>query len=155
LIKKIISGGQTGADRGGLEAVKENGITTGGYCPKGWLTENGPDVTLKEFGLIEMDTADYKKRTIKNIETSDGTVIFGAVGKRGGILSGGSKLTLSTAKKLKKPVIVNPDEITFKSWLAENNIQILNVAGNRESVNPGLEKKVKNYLLRTFNHSNL
>lgn len=36
---KIISGGQTGADMGGLEAAREYGFPTGGYAPKGWMTE--------------------------------------------------------------------------------------------------------------------
>jgi len=150
MVRKIISGGQTGADRGGLESAKELGISTGGYCPKGFLTENGPDLKLNDFGLIEMDTTDYKARTIKNIEVSDGTVIFCSTGNKDEILFGGSKITLSMAKKLGKPVIVNPDESSFKTWLVENNIQTLNVAGNRESVNPGIQNKVKEFLMKVL-----
>ena len=32
-ITRIISGGQTGADRAGLAAAYELGIETGGHCP--------------------------------------------------------------------------------------------------------------------------
>ncbi|HEY5122242.1 MAG TPA: putative molybdenum carrier protein, partial [Ignavibacteria bacterium] len=132
MIKKIISGGQTGADRGGLEGARALGIETGGYCPKGYLTENGLDLTLKDFGLIEINSKDYRERTIKNIEISDGTVIFDNVNEKGKLKSPGSVLTLNTAIKISKPVVVNPDELTFKTWLIENNIHVLNVAGNRE-----------------------
>jgi hypothetical protein len=104
MIKKIISGGQTGADRAGLEVGKALGIETGGFCPKGYLTENGPDLSLREFGLIEMKDTDYKKRTIKNVEVSDGTVIFGDTNTAGKLKSRGSVLTNNTAIKLNKPV---------------------------------------------------
>ena len=66
-IKKVISGGQTGADRAGLEAAKKAGIETGGYCPKDYLTEKGPDKSLKGFGLIETETREYTERTELNL----------------------------------------------------------------------------------------
>lgn len=146
----IISGGQTGADRGGLEAAKELGLPTGGYCPKGYLTEDGPDLMLKEFGLIELKSKSYKSRTVKNIKVSDGTVIFVDVDSSGKLKSKGSLLTFNTAVKLNKPVLVNPDEAKFKTWLTDNNIQVLNVAGNRESVNPGISNIVKSFLLKSL-----
>ena len=59
-----------------MEAARELNISSGGFCPKGFLTEYGTDLSLRDFGLIEMDSTDYGKRTIKNIEISDGTVIF-------------------------------------------------------------------------------
>ena len=40
-IFKIISGGQTGADKGGLIAAKKANIKTGGIAPKGFMTEAG------------------------------------------------------------------------------------------------------------------
>ncbi|HEY5122175.1 MAG TPA: putative molybdenum carrier protein [Ignavibacteria bacterium] len=155
MIKKIISGGQTGADRGGLEAAKALGIETGGYCPNGFLTKNGPDLTLKEFGLIELDTPDYKKRTIKNVEICTGVVIFGTTNKKGKLNSRGSILTFNTAKKLYRPVIVNPTEEEFLEWIKYYKMRILNIAGNRESENPGIQNYVKDFLIRTLKIINI
>lgn len=150
MINKIISGGQTGADRGGLEAARELGISTGGYCPKGYLTENGPDLTLKEFGLIEMETSENNKRTTKNIEISDATVIIGGTDLDGMLKSRGSIFTFNTAMKLKKLVLVNPDIKTLKDWLNDQNSRILNVAGDRESDSPGIQVRTKEYLLKAL-----
>ena len=110
-----------------MEAAKELNISTRGFCLKGFLTEYGADLSLRDFGLIEMDSKDYRKRTIKNIETSDRIVIFYTTGKRGNILNGGSKLTFSTSVKLKKTVIVNPTIEELLNWISNNRILILNV----------------------------
>ena len=40
-IKKIISGGQTGADQGALDAAIKYDFPHGGWIPKGRLTERG------------------------------------------------------------------------------------------------------------------
>lgn len=54
MLTKIISGGQTGADEGGLEGARLLGIPTGGTAPKGYRTENGPNLTLRDtYGLVE------------------------------------------------------------------------------------------------------
>lgn len=150
MINKIISGGQTGADRGGLEAAKILGIATGGFCPKGFLTENGADISLKDFGLIELETSDFESRTIKNVVSADGTVIFGNTDENGNLLSPGSSLTFKTSLEFNKPVILNPDCDEFINWLKSNDISILNVAGDRESANPGIYKKVKGFLIEIF-----
>ncbi len=41
MIDKIISGGQTGADRAGIDVAIELGIPHGGWIPKGRRAENG------------------------------------------------------------------------------------------------------------------
>jgi hypothetical protein len=41
MIRKIISGGQTGADQAALDAAIKLGIPHGGWIPKGRLTEKG------------------------------------------------------------------------------------------------------------------
>ncbi|GAH86529.1 unnamed protein product, partial [marine sediment metagenome] len=76
LVKKVISGGQTGVDQAGLEAAKELGIKTGGYIPRGFLTENGSDYSLKKFNLTEMKSTSYVIRSIFNVDNSDGTIAF-------------------------------------------------------------------------------
>ena len=126
-VTKIISGGQTGVDRIGLEVGKELGIETGGVAPKGYRTEKGPDISLKEFGLTEDASSGYTSRTLNNLKTADGTVLFGDM------KSPGSKQTINNLKKFNKPYIVNPIAKDLQKFLTDNNIEILNVAGNRGS----------------------
>lgn len=124
---KIISGGQTGIDQLGLEVARSLGILTGGVAPKGYLTENGADERLRDlYGLIEHTSASYPPRTGTNVEQSDGTVILGMV-------TGGTKLTLDICQKQGKPYLVNPTVDVFRTWLIDNKIKVLNVAGSRGS----------------------
>jgi len=149
IIKKVISGGQTGADRAGLEAAKVTGIKTGGFCPKGYLTEKGSDKTLKEFGLIPTKTKDYTERTKLNIKHSDGTVIFSRNNKEGNAIGIGTILTVKIAKDFGKPFIINPNKEGFIDWVINNGIKVLNVAGNRKSQNKNIYNEV--YLFLTEN----
>ncbi len=145
-IFKIISGGQTGADRAALEAAQFLGIKTGGYSPKGFLTETGPDFYHSKFKLKQTASNDFAKRTILNIKHSDGTVVFSKsenLEKYGK----GTKLTILTAKKFKKPLIINPAKIQFLKWLNQNKINILNVAGSRLSENKKIYSAVFGFLL--------
>ena len=73
-IRKIISGGQTGADQAGLDVAIKHDIPHGGAIPKGRMTEDG--VLDPKYNLEEMTTKSYPKRTEKNVLDSDGTVIF-------------------------------------------------------------------------------
>ena len=148
MIKKIISGGQTGADRAGLDAAKFLKIKTGGYCPKGFLTEIGKDITLKSYGLKETESSSYEERTEKNVLSSDGTVIFCKTDKDSSIIGSGTNFTYQIASKNRIPVIINPNAKQFIKWITENNIKTLNVAGNRESQSPGIYKKTKKFLIR-------
>ncbi len=99
-IAKIVSGGQTGADRGGLEAAIYFGLPYGGYVPKGRKSEDGT-IPEKYEGLVELGSSDYRVRTELNVEKSDMTIIFCH-----GVPKGGSKLTVD--------LCVN----NFKSWMS-------------------------------------
>lgn len=151
MLKKIISGGQTGADQAALDVAIKFNIPHGGWIPKGRLTENGP-LDLK-YQLTEMTTKDYRKRTKKNIEESHGTVIISR-----GELTGGSKLTLYHAKLINRPrlyldLLATEDfeaAIFLKSFILENQIGILNVAGPRASHHPGIYADVKTILETTL-----
>ena len=128
MLKKVISGGQTGVDRLGLSAAKVCGIETGGTAPKGYRTEDGNNPTLKtQFGLMEDNSYLYNNRTEKNVTDSDGTVLFGDMS------SSGSKMTIGFIKKHNKPYIENPHSNELISFIEDNNIETLNVAGNRGS----------------------
>jgi hypothetical protein len=146
MLRKIISGGQTGADRAGLDFAIETGLEYGGYVPKGRKAEDGR-IDDRYNNLVELTTSSYPARTRRNIEKSDGTLIFSL--ER--VLSGGTKLTLELANKLEKPVfhiyrkerISTPDSLrldiqALTDFLCSNKIEILNVAGPRESKEPGV-----------------
>ena len=147
-LDKIISGGQTGADMAGLVFAHKIGIATGGTAPKGYKTESGEMKHLLKdvFGLNEF--GDYKQRTIINIEDAGGTVIF--VDRT----SAGSLLTMKKCRELKKPYLISPSPDTFVKWLTNNKIRILNVAGNRESVSPGIEGRTIKFLQLTIGNDN-
>src|ERR1700738_4227821 len=99
MLRKIISGGQTGADRAGLDFAIERGLEHGGYVPRGRKAEDGR--IDDRYNLVELSTSSYSARTRRNIKESDGTVIFSL--ER--LLSGGTKLTQDYANKLGKPVL--------------------------------------------------
>jgi hypothetical protein len=148
-LTKVISGGQTGADRGALEAAKKSNIETGGWAPKGFRTENGPDPSLGElYGLKEHESDDYRLRTLQNILDSDATIIFGTV-----MNSPGTRLTrrhLKDLKKLNLEIEFGKPRMTSKEvadWILSNKIQTLNVAGNRESVSPKVQAFTELFLL--------
>jgi hypothetical protein len=147
LVLKIISGGQTGADLGALRAARELGIATGGFAPRGWLTEEGPrEELLKSFALRECDEEGYPARTRRNVEMADGTLLIGSYDK------GGTRLTYEIAMELEKPVFHVPltGETTaedFREWLARFRIDVLNVAGNRESQSPGIEQFTRQFVI--------
>ena len=146
MITKIISGGQTGVDLGALLAALELKIPTGGTAPKGYRTEVGQNFALKHvFKLEEHSSSNYNPRTMENVKNSDGTVIFGY-----NIMSTGSKLTVNICKRLNKPFKINPSRNQLISWIKKHNISILNIAGNRESSFPGLQDKVRDFLIRVF-----
>lgn len=134
ICQKIISGGQTGVDRGTLDSCLENGFPCGGWCPKDRLAEDGK--IDNKYPLTETKDGNYETRTLKNVQDSTGTLII--VKEE---LTGGTLLTHEVAKKLNKPVlIVSPlktDLITIVHniffWIKENKINILNVAGPRRS----------------------
>jgi len=155
MIKKIISGGQAGADRAGLDAGKFLKIPTGGYCPKGYLTENGYDTSLKSYGLIETESGLYEERTLKNVLSGDGTVISCNVDVDGNIIGLGTAFTHQLCLQYKKPVIKNPTSKQFIEWIKKNKIKILNVAGNRESQSPGIYNKTKKFLIQNIKKINL
>lgn len=134
MVKKIISGGQTGADQAALDFAIESNIPHGGWIPKGRMTEEGtlPD----KYQLQEMPTKSYPQRTEKNVIDSDGTVIL-----THGTLAGGSSLTRKKALLHDKPFLhLNLSKIesiqavnTLETFINENNIKVLNVAGSRAS----------------------
>lgn len=141
---KIISGGQTGADRGGLLAARDLGIRTGGWAPKGWLTEDGPNKTLKDFGLVQASNPRYIYRTRLNVMDAEMTAIFGD------ITSSGSKLTIEYCQKEHCPYILNPEVEELREFARMHEAMIVNIAGNRASKDAEIEERVRKIVREAF-----
>jgi len=147
MIKKIISGGQTGADRAALDTAIKFNISYGGWIPEGRKTEDGP--LSQRYRMDEMPTDSYPKRTKQNIMDSHGTIIISR-----GTLTGGSLLTQQLASKLKKPCchidLFELDEfgaaIVINSFIADYDIEIINIAGPRAGKDPFIYNSVKTVL---------
>jgi hypothetical protein len=134
---RLVSGGQTGVDRGALDAALELGVPCGGWCPAGRLAEDG--VVPARYPVSELRGAGYDERTRKNVEDSDGTLIvtFGRA-------SGGTARTLEVCRELGRPhLIVDAASITLEEavsravrFVREAGVGQLNVAGPRASGEP-------------------
>lgn len=98
-VRRIISGGQTGADRAALLAADRLGLERGGTAPKGWLAEDGTIPEWFRAGMVECAVAGYPARTEQNIRDGHGTLIL----TRTGFLTGGTALTWREAGRLGKP----------------------------------------------------
>ena len=148
---KIVSGGQTGADRAALDWAIVNNVPHRGWCPKGRLAEDG--IIASCYNLTETQSSQYWERTQWNVRDSDGTAVFSICEA----ISGGTLLTVESAKKHEKPCLhickklvdVNTIE-QFQLFLLEFGIVNLNVAGLRASNEPEIYQFVSEILDRTF-----
>lgn len=137
-IAKIVSGGQTGADRAALDAARVAGCPMGGWVPRGRSAEDGA-IDPSYVGLRETASSDPAERTRWNVRDSDATLIVSH-----GPLVGGTALTQKVALELAKPVchidlLQMSSELALQDvrrWLSEHRVQTLNVAGARSSEDP-------------------
>ncbi|MEJ5357425.1 MAG: putative molybdenum carrier protein [Desulfobacterales bacterium] len=137
MIRKIVSGGQTGVDRAALEVAIHLGIPHGGWVPRGRRAEDGP--LPARYRLRETASEDYAERTFRNVRDADGTLILSR-----GPLTGGSELTRQIARGMGRPVLhVDLAQTSafqaaqrILEWLARHAIRVLNVAGPRASKDP-------------------
>jgi hypothetical protein len=145
---KIISGGQTGVDRGALDAAIGLDIAHGGWCPRGRLAEDGriPD----RYELQETDSPEYAVRTERNVLQGDATLIL-----HRGRLSGGTELTIRLAAQHDRPHLLidlddPPPPQEVGRWLRAQGVEVLNVAGPRESQSPGIAAAAREFLTRVL-----
>ena len=137
--ERIISGGQTGADRAALDFAIASDYSHGGWAPQGREAEDGR-IPLK-YQLTELPAGGYRQRTRRNVEDSDGTLIVNL-----GELDGGTLATKVFAEKAGKLCFIAQvdDGVTAEmaadvlAWLRTHDIKTLNVAGPRESKRPGI-----------------
>ncbi|MGE0558059.1 MAG: putative molybdenum carrier protein [Burkholderiales bacterium] len=136
LIRKIVSGGQTGADRAALDWAIAHGIPHGGWCPQGRRAEDG--VIDVRYNLTETPARRYDVRTRWNVRDSDATLLLSLHSE----LQGGSRFTQVYARRLGRPCLhlhpgagIGP---VLADFFAAHRIEVLNVAGPRVGREPGI-----------------
>ena len=155
---QIISGGQAGCDYGALLGAKSLGIDTGGWMPKGFRTENGcrPYSVVHMLNLWEHESADYKPRTLENVRAADATLLITRIGapERGTSLT--AQYCRDEDREFHRVEIPHTHGIQLydlrcaQAWLQKTAPVILNVAGNRESISPGIEDWTQKFIRLLF-----
>lgn len=141
----VISGGQTGVDRAALDVAMELGVPCGGWCPRGRRAEDGM-IPLK-YPLRETPSGSYEQRTAWNVRDADATLVLCCRPPRGG-----TALTLRFVRRTgKASLVVDLDDLggeeAARAFLASHRVRVLNVAGPRESQQPGIAVRAKAFLL--------
>jgi hypothetical protein len=68
MLERVVSGGQTGADQAGWRAAKAVGLETGGWMPRGFLTEDGHRPEFRDlYGAVEHPSSDYPPCRLDNL----------------------------------------------------------------------------------------
>lgn len=137
MIRKILSGGQTGVDRAALDVALKLGIPHGGWVPRGRRAEDGP--LPPHYRLQETESEEYAERTARNVQEADGTLILSR-----GSLTGGSELTRQLARRFQRPCLHVDLARTgalraarrILDWIRRHEVRVLNVAGPRASKDP-------------------
>lgn len=138
MVDRLVSGGQTGADRAALDVAAELGLATGGWVPRGRRAEDGV-IPERYAGLVETESAAYEERTERNVRDSDATLVLAY-----GPPTGGTAWTVEIARSLGRPLLVLDLErrpvgesiLAVRGWLDAVGPRVLNVAGPRQSREP-------------------
>lgn len=154
-VHTVISGGQTGADQGGLEAARKAGVRTGGQAPALYKTSIGLNPMLQAYGLTAKGS--YDERTLVNIRSANATVIIAhdlnspgtVLTRRYAKIEGTKLLEIDVSEVLRlieagpasgtEPVLerIIRHSMNLVRFITDNRIQVLNVAGNREIKSDG------------------
>jgi hypothetical protein len=148
VLRRIVSGGQTGVDRAALDSARERGIPNGGWCPAGRWAEDGP--ISQEYALRETPEAEPAQRTAWNVRDSDGTLLLAR-----GEATGGTALTIEEARNQDRPLLIAaldhpPRPAEVRRWIEAHGVAVLNVAGPRESECPGIYREARAFLELLF-----
>jgi hypothetical protein len=150
-LERVISGGQTGADRAALVAARAAGLATGGWMPRGFRAHDGPHPAFAAlYGMQEHASPRYPPRTALNVKTADATIRFATDWS-----SPGEVLTRKMCELYQRPHLaitpggpVTPADVA--AWIVGTSARVLNVAGNAERTSPGIEATVIAFLLEVF-----
>ena len=146
MLEKIISGGDTGTNQAAWRAAASFGIATGGWVHRGFLTDDGPHPEFAEqYGAAELPSDTEPARTEQNVHDADATLWFGET------TTAAAHATVAASLALGKPYMLVYPGASFApahvvTWIIENKIRTLNVAGNREDEEPGIGDRVQWFL---------
>ena len=150
MMQQLVSGGQTGADRAALDVAIRHGFPHGGWCPKGRKAEDGQ--IGDQYNLTETPSGNYLQRTEWNVRDTDSTVVF----TLDATVTGGSLRTIEFAQKHSKPCLhisrasaVAPVQLLY-NFVQDHRVKHLNVAGSRESKEPGIHAWVADVIEKAF-----
>jgi hypothetical protein len=135
---KIISGGQTGVDRAALDVAPKHGIECDGWCPAGRMDEFGR--IPNRYPVKELQRGTFADRTLQNVKDSDATIVIYFAELRGG-----TEFTVECCKQLQRPhklidaakMPANEAAAAMVDFVRDHKIDILNIAGPRQSEWPG------------------
>lgn len=151
-LRFLVSGGQSGVDRGVLRFAAEAGLAYRGWTPAGGWAEDLPDppgVLALYPGLRPTETADPRHRTSLNVEESDAVLIIGDPA-----ISPGTAWARTCAQRFEKPhrvISADAAAASVRGWLHEiPDLVALNVAGPRASEWPGADQRAFSLLGRIF-----
>jgi hypothetical protein len=146
MLAKNISGGESGANRAGWRIAKAFAVDTGGWMRGGFLTDDGRHPEFAhQFAAAELPIESEAARTEQNVRDSDATIWFGNT------TTLGAQTTVKACLTFGKPVMpVYPgasfDPSHVAQWIADNKIEVLHVAGNRETEEPAIGDWVERFL---------
>jgi hypothetical protein len=147
MLKKIITGGQTEADRAVLDIAIKLRIPHGGWIPKGRITEAGP--LPAHYKLQENETENYSECIKKNVMDSAGTLII-SYGSLAGDLDHARKSALRYGRQMLGIDFNQIDDAKAASllndWIRLYRIDVLHVIGPGAGVNPYVRNQTENML---------
>ena len=148
-IVKILSGGQSGADRGAMDAAQRCGMDVGGWCPAGGWAEDYPDppgVLALYPQMTETPSSDVAQRTEWNIRDSNCCIVLNTHKRN---TSPGTDIGYAFYEKYHTPhfeiLIDNPEEIEACiadacAWLQslDEDALVISIGGPRASEFPDI-----------------
>jgi hypothetical protein len=146
MLDRIISGGQSGADQAAWRAARAFGVPTGGWMPRGFVTEDGPRPEFVErYAAAEILTYSDPAWIDRNVQDADATLWFGAT------TTAGAQATVAACLRFGKPCLPVSPGVSFEpshvvAWIADNKVNALNVTGNCETEEPGIGVRVEQFL---------
>ncbi|HUT42757.1 MAG TPA: putative molybdenum carrier protein [Desulfobacterales bacterium] len=147
MLKKIISGGQTEADRAALDIAMKLRIPHGGWIPKGRMAEAGP--LPEHYKLQEMETEKYSECIKQNVMDSTGTLII-SYGSLTGDLDHARKSALRYGRQMLGIDFNHVDDAKAASllndWIQLYRIDVLHVIGPSAEVNPYVRNQTENMI---------
>lgn len=150
MLRKIISGGQSGAEKAALDTAIKFNLAHGGSLIFG--KKSGQDSFSEVYQLNDIDIENCSKKIEQNIIDSDATLIISH-----GVLIGLSLMTQKIASRLNKSWchidLMEMDEfegaVILHDFINSNEIEVLNVAGSNTSQDPFIYRSVKS-IIETF-----